>query len=132
MAAKSTIGVWVSERTGRAKAALPVLMRSSVFVGEVGTDTISKNLREFIERLEPLAEIENPKSNLAVKEIELSLAVNAKGGHGAAGEASSGSIRGSGSLSFCQNLTASQNLPACQIPGRAGYLRPPLAAGGPW
>jgi hypothetical protein len=80
MPAKSKIPVWTSDSSQSTKAALPSLARRTTEVVEVETDIITQNLNEFMEKFRPVVESQDKKSPFFIDEVELSLAVNAKGG----------------------------------------------------
>lgn len=80
MAKRPTISIWTSETDSEKKAALPSIIKKTGTVVEAGVDAISKNLNDFIETFRQVAEAQDDKGKFTVDEIELSLAVNAKGG----------------------------------------------------
>lgn len=80
MARKQTIPVWTSDPGNDTKAALPTLARRATMVVEVETDLIAENLNAFMEKFRPVIESQDEKSPFLIDEIELSFAVNAKGG----------------------------------------------------
>lgn len=80
MARKQTVPVWTSDPTANTKTALPTLARQATSVVEVETDLIAENLNAFMEKFRPVVESQDQKSPFVIDEVELSLAVNAKGG----------------------------------------------------
>ena len=80
MTRKQTISVWTSGSADNTKAALPTLTRRTTAVVEVETDLIAENLNAFMEKFRPIVESQDQKSAFIIDEVELSLAVNAKGG----------------------------------------------------
>jgi hypothetical protein len=80
MARKQTIPVWTSDSQDNTKAALPTIARRASAVVEVETDLIAENLNAFMEKFRPVVESQDQKSPFVIDEVELSLAVNAKGG----------------------------------------------------
>lgn len=77
----SHITVWTTESTPNTKAALPSLAKPVAQSVTVSVDTLTQSLNRFMQSLEPLTKIDAPKdSAFVIDELELTLAVNAKGG----------------------------------------------------
>jgi hypothetical protein len=80
MAKELTIPVWTTELKEQTRAALPALARKAGEVVDVGADIITKNLNDFVQRFRSIVDIQDGELPFFVDEVELSLAVNAKGG----------------------------------------------------
>lgn len=75
------IHIWVDDGEGASKAAVPRMSQVTRHVVTSTTGTISENLSSFLKAFEPIAErAASATSSFEVDEIELSLAVNGKGG----------------------------------------------------
>ena len=79
--AKKTIPVLTASDQPEAKAALPSLRNSVAHVVNVSRETLTENLRDFLRTFDPGAALEMPReSEFYVDELQLTLAVDAKGG----------------------------------------------------
>lgn len=93
--AKKDISVWTVQVEENKKAALPSFGEKTAEIVTVSQDKLSANLKDFLESSQALTELDMPKeSSFYIDEMELSLAINAKGGIELVGKLEAGAQAG--------------------------------------
>lgn len=81
MANKNEITILTTSQEQKEKAGLPDFKAFAKKEIKVSTEALSKNLKEFMEKIKPIIESQAEKiGQFSVTEIELNLAINASGG----------------------------------------------------
>jgi len=92
---KKDISIWTVHVQGNKKPALPSFADKTAEIVTVSQDKLSANLKEFLESSQAITEIDMPKeSSFYIDEMELSLAINAKGGIELVGKLEAGAQAG--------------------------------------